>query len=330
MKRMKSNRLDREREDLVSRRKPVAVDILRRYKILHLPMTEIMPEPVDFCALPEVREILTLPSDVEVDESSFSEVVRILPGIFERWRTDIIQQLAARVRQAEEDENKFLQDNQATTSEADAPSHDNLISDPTETMQLATTVFKCRKCAERFSNFPYRLGDVTLACHKPPLIPDVLYPLHYPEILGHRCLTITERDLPYIQKSDSVAELNEDDSPFGTFQSRRRKAWDCLCLAVDIESRKRMEKIVIACGLDPATATPRAMDELDTRLGCTHCVTWSYPEEVIARMHTYGWRTAVTVVHFIGHGVILHFVLLQTAASPVRVPPRQGGSLAQD
>jgi len=375
MERMRSSRLDRERQALVLDRKPIAIRILRAFKISCLPFTQVMPEPVDFCAFPEVRDILELPNDVDVDESTFSEVARLLPDICERWRADIIKKLATRVRQAEEDEKTSQQDEQismtesdlllrlranafehvsarirqlgvTTVSESDLPSMmeyleadaiENLIgaqraqedeqtlelddqatshkSDPAdstaqisplgsrtadtiEKMKLATTVFKCRRCAEKYCSSVYRTGDISRACHRPPGIPDVLYPLFYPQILGHRCLTVQENDHWYLQDgSDPIARLFMDSSPFGVNAGwRRRQHWDCLCLAVDVKSGERVEKIVTVCGLDPATATAQDLDELDARLGCPDCLRWLYPDEDIARMNTYGWRSAVSVI----------------------------------
>lgn len=353
MEQMRLKRLDRERRAVVVNRSPIAVNVLRAYKISQLPFTEAMPEPVDFCSFPEVREVLELPNDIDVDESSFSEVVRLLPNIFGRWLTGIIHELATRVWQAEKDEKILLQDEQeiqaivsasdtpdigdrwqaviiqqlaakfrqaaeddgklfqhddeVTTSEPDPPDSkaqtppaDRTIEDAVEKMKLATTVFKCRRCAESLSDSDFRMGNATFACHRPPGIPDAMYPLFYPQILGHRCLTIKERDPWYLQSDiDPVAKLFMDTSPFTDMSWRCRQKWDCLCLAVDTQSGQRMEKIVVACGLDPATATSQDMDEVDARLGCPDCLKWLCPGVTdTAKMNTYGWRSAVSVTSF--------------------------------
>jgi len=210
MEDMKIQRLKCERQALIISRKPTVISVLCAYKISHLPFTEVMPEPVDFCALPGVKAILELPNDVTVDESSFSEIIPILPSVTDRWRTNVIQKLVARIRQAHEDEKSLLEQNRTPVSgsedsklndqppprKAKEPILSSLDAEcnPAEKMKLATTVFKCRKCGERYRNWPYRLGNVDLACHKPPAIPDMTYPLF--QVLGHRCLTMPETGDP--------------------------------------------------------------------------------------------------------------------------------------
>jgi hypothetical protein len=315
MEEMKIHRLRRERQALLISRKPTAIGILRAYKISQLPFAEVMPEPVDFCAFPEVKAISELPNDVTVDESSFSEIVPLLPNIINRWRTNIIQRLAARVRQAREDEKQLLRQNQAPASETAASEENNqpppapanaeestaIGYDPAEKMKLATTVFKCRKCAEIYRNWPYCLGNVDLACHKPPSIADITYPLFYPQVLGHRCLTMPETDdYSAYTNNDQSVRLDVDVSRFANWYSLHcRRSWDCFYLAVDARSGKRVAKIVEACGLDPATATADDMDLVDTRLGCPNCLEWRHLGPNTAKLKSFGWREAVRTVAFI-------------------------------
>jgi hypothetical protein len=74
MEDMKIQRLKCECQALIISHKPTAISVLCAYKISHLPFTEVMPEPVNFCALPEVKAILELLNDVTIDKSSFSEI----------------------------------------------------------------------------------------------------------------------------------------------------------------------------------------------------------------------------------------------------------------
>lgn len=316
MEDMKVIRLKRERQDLVFSRKRVAIGILRAYKISHLPFIEVMPEPVDFCTFPEVQAVLELPSDIDVSESSFSGIVPLLPTIVDRWRAGIIQKFAARVRQAHEDERPLLGQAQAPASEnampqsTDESPHESIKDatderpaeveyDPVEKMKLATTVFKCRKCGERYHNWPYRMGNMELACHRPPpIIGDVTYPLFYPQVLGHRCLTKQETtDPPVSYYADPSLKLNFDDSPFVNCNTlRHRQNWDCSCLAVDSTSGERVAKIITTCGLDPATTTAEDMDKLDPRVGCPNCVEVKAIEPDVARLMCFGWREAVSTL----------------------------------
>jgi len=311
MEEMKVLRLGRERKALVISRKHTAISILRAYKISQLPFTEVMPEPVDFCAFPEIQAILELPNDVDVDDSSFAEVVPLLSAVIGRWRAQIIQKFAARVRQAHEDEQTYGKQNQDLaeigTLEPNNQSQDPSVEDhaggtaeveydPIEKMKLAITVFKCRKCGEKYRNWPYRLGSIGLACHKPPAIADMTYPLFYPQVLGHRCLTRLETlDPAEYYQSDLSLGLEIDTSRYGNWDALCvRQNWDCRCLAVDAKAGERVAEIVATCGLDPATATAQDMDTLDARVGCPNCATVERSEPNVARLTCLGWREAVS------------------------------------
>jgi hypothetical protein len=295
METMKTARLKRERQALIISRKPAAINVLRAYKISRLPLTQVMPEPVDFCAFPEVQVVLELPNEVDVDESSFSEVVPLLPIIFDRWRTDITRRLVDRVRQGQNDERGLRE--QEITNNGDLLPKGEVVEDPAEKMKLATTVFKCRKCVRLDESFHGQalldqLGDVCLACHRPIALSDFSNPLFYPQVLGHRCLTVVSDEYFDTPTRDPSVKLDMDISPWVPRRYRHRQNWDPNCLAIDMRASEMVEHIIRVCGLDPATTTAGDMDKLDARLGCPECVRWHDGLEG-ASTQVFGWRTAV-------------------------------------
>jgi len=54
-----------------------------------------------------------------------------------------------------------------------------------------------------------------------------------------------------------------------------------------------MESIVEHCGLDPAFATAKDMDDHDTLLGCPLCAKWNDVSSDNALVPVFGWRTAL-------------------------------------
>ncbi|KAK0482944.1 hypothetical protein EDD18DRAFT_1433062 [Armillaria luteobubalina] len=83
--------LARKHQMLVNTRKPIAVSILRQYKNdhSHYPVAIFFPSVVDFYRFLPVNEILDLPSDVQADEDSFSEVIPQIPELCRQWRGQI-------------------------------------------------------------------------------------------------------------------------------------------------------------------------------------------------------------------------------------------------
>lgn len=92
----KAKRLERERETLALARRVPAMEFLRSYKNTLLPMTDILPDPADFWAFPEVQAIRYLPLDVGVTSASFDHLIPLMPDIISRWRTEIHDKFASK------------------------------------------------------------------------------------------------------------------------------------------------------------------------------------------------------------------------------------------
>jgi hypothetical protein len=158
-------------------------------------------------------------------------------------------------------------------------------------MALATTVFKCLNCQDSAWNVNEDpdMEDIIPACHMDDgSFPD--YPLFYPKVLGHHCLTVA---------TDSWADIPGEDNPDPSVRldiaedgrDRYRKPWSCRCLVVDANAGKMAEQIIRACGFDPLQATAEEMDALDPRLACLDCAI-RYTDKTVSDV--YSWRSAVS------------------------------------
>ncbi|KIL00812.1 hypothetical protein PAXRUDRAFT_821269 [Paxillus rubicundulus Ve08.2h10] len=313
MEQMKTQRLERERKALVISRKKIAVSILRAYKIAHLPLTDVMPEPVDFCAIPRVSEILELPTETQVTELTFAPVVEKMDELVAEWRDHILGSLVQKVKDSlyskpkvnylGEDADLALLDSVATISSADpkgkgkAKAVDPPVPDDSEIIQnlsLATTVFNCKCCSSRLGALfdvydedededdfldPWGFG---LAPRRRRAKSN---PLFFPKVMGHRCLT-KQRGFNWDNPGgDPTRQL---DGPMGN-----RTQWTCQPLQLDEKADRVVVSIVTTCGLDPATTTTVQMDQLNPQLACLSCLRWSDDEMDEADASVFGWRTAV-------------------------------------
>jgi len=290
MEEMKTKRLDRERKVLIATRKFPAINVLRQYKKSLLPWTEfIMPEPVDFCDFAPVKAVLELPNEVEVDESSFADVVPLLPSLFADWRVHIEKQMlkgfGRMLKQAQGGGMGWRNQIYDVAAREDTESVDENSSDEdtelAEKMALATTIFKCHDCS--YSNWAWNLSDdeddEDFDAFERPLA--TREPLFYPRVLGHHCLTRKVGDKS--EPSMSLDRLN-----------RTRMGWSCRKLRVDKRAKTMMEGIVEHCGLEPLFATLMDMDDHDALLGCPLCAKWPVSTSNDAEIPVFGWRAAVS------------------------------------
>jgi len=75
-----------------------------------------------------------------------------------------------------------------------------------------------------------------------------------------------------------------------------RKMWSSENLRVDTSAAPMVERVVLACGLNPNATSADEMDAHDGKLGCLECITWT--ESAVLRM--FGWRDAVR------HAIAIH------------------------
>lgn len=231
MEGMKAKRLAREHTALVAVRRGVATKVLRTFKRSQLPWTEIMPGAPDFHDFPAIKDILTQPSAADVDEQTFEALLPDFPGMIATWREGLVDQMVQVYKRC----------NKETTLDDDAiKTH----------LKLATTVFKCRECGDEDTRFDFLFFNSRLENQKR------CRPLFYPNVLSHRCLT------------------RMADTTFGfsfLFDVARDVPWRHAPLSMDVRAAEIVEKIVVACGMDPLTTTAEEMDAADPRLACHAC-----------------------------------------------------------
>lgn len=127
--------MKKERLMLDNQRKQLAIAILKTFKRNQLPYTQLMPSAADFCEFTEVKSLIEQPADVDLNESSFEDLITCLPTIFEAWRTEKINSL---IRLLPVEERRDV-----------------------SSLDLATSVFTCLKCAsEPAASCVYTFPDV--------------------------------------------------------------------------------------------------------------------------------------------------------------------------
>lgn len=322
MERMKTQRLERERKALVISRKRIAVSILRAYKISRFPLTDVMPEPMDFCAISQVLEILELPTETQVTENTFAPVVEKMDELVGEWRTRILGSLVQKVKDSlyphrprvnrlSETADSTLMNNTASPSadptgkgkakdvEPSIPDDSQIIQD----LSLATTVFSCKCCNPRFGTF---CDSTTLTSDTDSTSSEDDFfdswgfglgpcrprsrsnPLFFPKVLGHRCLT---KQHGFNWDNPSGDPTKQYDYPMGN-----RTRWTCHLLQVDEKAGKMAANVVTTCGLDPETTTTVEMDQSNSQLACLECLEWSDDEWDQAEAQVFGWRAAVSSI----------------------------------
>jgi len=308
MTKMQGKRLAREHEALVLERKKYAIEVLRIFKNQHLPCTEIMPQGPDFCDFNAVRDILTQPFNVEVNISSFDNIIPTLPTMFKAWREDVhLAMLDAVQRSFRPKISSGLSfDFMLSSCDYSDDSDDSDKEDRQEVshplpedecrikMKLAATAYSCKSCTHLAEcGYDFESDDTNASFHS-FFHPQYGFdrPLFYPQVMGHACLSrgmCTYDFWESRKKSDPSTELADSDYA--------RKKWGCLKIFVDKRASDVAAQIVELAGLDPITATSDDMDNLGLRFICPKCRTKnpqvSGVEDDEERMPIFDWRGAV-------------------------------------
>ncbi|KAI9569475.1 hypothetical protein HD554DRAFT_2020544 [Boletus coccyginus] len=282
MEQMRTQRLERDRKALVISRKRIAISILRAYKISHLPLTDVMPEPMDFCAMSQVLDILELPTETEVTENTFAPIVEKMDELVGEWRTRILGSLVQKVKDS-------LCSHRPRVNRL-SETADSTLMDKMANLSLATTVFNCKCCNPRPDTDSTSSEDDFLDSWGFGLSPrrqrPRSNPLFFPKVLGHHCLT---KQHGFNWDNSSGDPTKQFDYPRGN-----RTRWACQLLQVDEKAGKMAASVVTACGLDPETTTASEMDQLNHELACLECLEWSDEEWDQADAPVFDWRAAVT------------------------------------
>lgn len=284
MMEMRVKRLEREHAALILERKKYAIEVLRIFKNQHLPCTEIMPQGPDFCDFKAVRDILTQPSNVEVNISSFDDIIPKIPTMFKAWQEGVHLSMLDAVQRSFKpkissgldfgfmlDSSDYGDDSEDSDEEDRQDMFRSLPEDECRIkMKLAATVYSCKTCTHRAEyGYDFESDDTDTPFYS---FSRSQYgfdrPLFYPQVMGHACLS--RRMCAYDfwegrKKADPSTELADSDSA--------RKKWGCSKIFVDKRASEVAAQIVELAGLDPTTATSDDMDKLGLRFICPKCRT---------------------------------------------------------
>ncbi|KAG5349550.1 hypothetical protein C0989_003208 [Termitomyces sp. Mn162] len=83
----------REHARLVVERKLSAIAVFRVYMAKHHPFTDVMSSGLDFCGFEPVKTMLEQPTEVIIDETSFADVVPLIPNFIADWRESLDRRL---------------------------------------------------------------------------------------------------------------------------------------------------------------------------------------------------------------------------------------------
>ncbi|KAF5385100.1 hypothetical protein D9615_001049 [Tricholomella constricta] len=307
MEEMRVKRLAREHAQLVVDRKPSAIANFRDYKNQHLPLTDIMPEGLEFCDFPPVKTILEQPTEVAVDESSFSDIMPLIPDLILEWRNSLDTQLievikkedaTARIRGPYRLMMSILWDGYDDYDDDDRsysprpPLDEDTLPDM---LKLATTVFECGACSrsshiDSSSESTDEFEDNFLGYSMYNVCP-----LFYPKVLGHLCLTRKKRSVWSWEPAPEPAKRLD-------ISQKVRRRWTSRPLRLDRRLGRCVEALQTQAGLDPNTTTVDDMDNLGIWFACLRCV---YPttnrKKGLYETDAFMWRDAVKH-HGVRHG----------------------------
>lgn len=269
MAEMREKRFKREFAALVNRRKHSALAVLRTFKNTRLPETEIMPQGPDFCHFPVISEVLNQAADIEVDESSFSDIVPLLPELITEWRDSIKQKMIQVVKRQDITSRRrsyfdfmwmdeYMDDEFEFEAPPVGPNSHLTDEELSQKLTRASTVFTCI-CGndyDDFHDYPSFYSsddedDYSTACKI----------LFFPQVMGHSCLARIEKIFSSV--ADPSCRLDSSRSD--------RKQWDSSGLSVFTIASRNARDIVQLAGLDPDLATSTEMDQLKIRFMCRAC-----------------------------------------------------------
>ncbi|KAF8807884.1 hypothetical protein BYT27DRAFT_7099840 [Phlegmacium glaucopus] len=358
MAEMRDKRLKREFAALVDRRKQSALTVLRTFKNARLPETEIMPQGPDFCHFSVISEVLNQAVNVEVDVSSFNDIIPLLPELVSEWRESTKRKMIQVVKlqnsirrpcahkylfneideYTDETDEYMSDETDEYTDEMDEymdedkapPVGPNLHLTDEELSQkltLASTVFTC-KCGGSYNDYFQPFYDFSDdddddddddGCWSTRKI------LFYPQVMGHNCLVRVSKWFPW--------QFSSTTDPSRLLEHRRseRKQWDSSGLSLHPSAGRTAQHIIRLAGLDPDLATSHEMDQSDVRFRCSACASRVAPErdtdndnDAIFRL--FDWRGAVRKMYTISLYPIPLMPVIQIIHQTNRHPTRTIGS----
>ncbi|KAF8079278.1 hypothetical protein FPV67DRAFT_1403986 [Lyophyllum atratum] len=259
-----------DRRKLVEARKGTALDAWYDYRQKTMSAhgsTLPIPSPLDIWEMPEVHDIVELPSSQQVTLATFTTVFdNKMSHFLWRFGTTEVNKLAAK-------------------HPCDAKSIGQFHE--VRKIELATCVFTCTAHhLHSLSNDPDILASTKDSSYEQPLF--------HPEFLHHPCTSICMTQSWYAkgERDTQTLDANIKLSVGHQFSGCRRKKWSSDKLVPHEKAARVVRKIVEACGMDPATTTVRMMDRMDPRLVCLKC-TFGGKADGERRCSVWTWRNAV-------------------------------------
>ena len=285
MEEMREKRFRREFAALVNERKHSALSVLRTFKNARLPETEIMPQGPDFCHFPVISEVLNQAANVEVDVSSFDDVISLLPELIAEWRDSIKRKMIQVLKKHNSSRgNSYLDfmfgmnraiyecdydyDYDYETPPSVGPNSHLTDEELSRKLTLASTVFTC-SCGDCYGDYPsfYDFdsdeGDDFSATKI----------LFYPQVMGHSCLSRVSKMFLW-----ELSTTNDPSCRLESSSRSERKQWDGSSLSLLTSANRTARHIIKLAGLDPDLATSAEMDQLELRFKCHACVKTVHPE----------------------------------------------------
>ena len=316
MEEMHDKRIKREFAVLVNRRKRSALIVLRTFKNAQLPETEVMPQGPDFCHFSAVSEVLNRTADVDVDVSSFNDIISLLPELVMEWRESIKRRMIQVIKMYRPSRElnyldfdlDFMLDICGYMDDEPLIGPKSQLTDEelSQKLTLASTVFTCN-CNDGCNNYPgfYDSDDEDESTSK------ILF---YPQVMGHNCLSRVSKMYSW--------EFSATDDPSCLLESYRseRKQWDSSSLSLHRTAGATARHIIQLAGLDPDLATSHQMDQLKIRFACNACPSRVSPESEEEEEEeedddddnhafpVFGWRGAVSRCYY--YYCIIHHLCL--------------------
>ncbi|KAG6919494.1 hypothetical protein DXG01_005753 [Tephrocybe rancida] len=322
-------RLKLHKKQLVLDRKLIAVAVFRGYMATQYPYTDVMPSGLDFCGFPPVKKVLYQPIEVVVDETSFADVVPLIPDFIDQWRKNIdvhlMEVIGDGINAANgnkrsyyrkgtnwNDFDEFVGDlgdrTFVASDDSDYTDSDDNSSDGepfsfdestlSARLKLATTVFTCVDCMlepavviELDDDYDSSNDDKTHFLRQP---------LFYPQVKGHRCLTRNSLMLSLVDWWPNTEEQEAVDlaRKLDNTEVVWRRQWSAYPLRFDPKLGECVKVLVEKAGLNPETTTANEMDTLGLWFACLKCAyDCSEPKEKAEgrryEMPAFTWRLAL-------------------------------------
>ncbi|KZT19471.1 hypothetical protein NEOLEDRAFT_1142039 [Neolentinus lepideus HHB14362 ss-1] len=286
MEKMKQHRIWRQRERQIRENKRTAVSIYRDWRKVQEEKHADLPESLfkltvpllEFCEWGPIKQLWHESYEV-VDRREFEQVLQEdawrLDRLITNWRENVTQELVERLDSAD-------------FRSLDWSPAWRLGRKRSEDIQLATAVFVCTGNRSVHFNWTY-VRDWPK--------PEEEERLWYPQILYHKCNTLTAVQGKERAATEQDVMLRVAIGYCGYSELARRQKWSCSTLSLDVKASNIVANIVMACGLNPKETTAAEMDKLDPRIVCLKC-TYGHECDGERLVQVRTWRNAVRLIYF--------------------------------